>query len=589
MCALSIPLSAQPSVEPVHSAITVAENVSAETPASVRLLQRLDLERAPGVNLDDRLRLLPGFTLFRRTSSIAANPTTQGVSLRGIGSTGASRTLVLWDGIPLNSPYGGWIYWTRLAPEEVERIEVTRGASTSLFGDKAMGGSLNILTRTEPHLTASLSGGNYSTAEAALSAAHKLSDRWSLSGHGRAFTTDGYYIVPASQRGPIDTPAGVRFTGGALRADYTTQRDRLWLRADLLVEDRANGTVLQRNSTSLGTVAANYARDRFSVLAFHSREEYRASFSSIGTGRQTERLTQIQSVPADATGSAAFYSARFVTVGGDSSHAVGRTQGGLFAQSNFSWKAVRVFAGLRQQWTSNEHFLAPSAGITYGLKQWRLRTSGYRSFRAPTPNELFRDFRQGNSLTLANPNLQSETLIGVEAGADYVSERTRISLTAYRNRLDNLITNVTLSSTAQLITRQRRNAVQALSRGVELDARRHVGPITAELSYLLVDSRFQTGERLPQVARHQGSAQLTWRRFSAGLRTTSYQFEDDRNAFLLPGYLVWHATASQPLPHRLTLSVSIENALNHTVIAGYSPTPLTGAPRLVRAGLRWSQ
>ena len=65
---------------------------------------------------------------------------------RGLGSSGASRTLLLWDGIPVNSPFGGWIYWTRLAPEDVERIEMSRGASTSVFGDRAMGGTINIFS-----------------------------------------------------------------------------------------------------------------------------------------------------------------------------------------------------------------------------------------------------------------------------------------------------------------------------------------------------------------------------------------------------------------------------------------------------------
>ena len=44
------------------------------------------------------------------------------MSLRGLGSTGASRSLVLWDGVPLNSPFGGWVYWTRIAPDELERV-----------------------------------------------------------------------------------------------------------------------------------------------------------------------------------------------------------------------------------------------------------------------------------------------------------------------------------------------------------------------------------------------------------------------------------------------------------------------------------
>ena len=105
------------------------------------------LQQSPGTNLDDRLRDVPGFSLFRRSSSLAANPTTQGISLRGIGSSGASRTLVLWDGIPANDPFGGWVYWTQFVPDEIARAEISRGAATSIFGDRAMSGAIGIFSR----------------------------------------------------------------------------------------------------------------------------------------------------------------------------------------------------------------------------------------------------------------------------------------------------------------------------------------------------------------------------------------------------------------------------------------------------------
>jgi outer membrane receptor for Fe3+-dicitrate len=73
-----------------------------------------DLARSPALVIDDQLRRVPGFSLFRRSSSLYSHPTAQGVSLRGIGPSGASRSLVLWNGIPLNDPYGNWIYFNRL-------------------------------------------------------------------------------------------------------------------------------------------------------------------------------------------------------------------------------------------------------------------------------------------------------------------------------------------------------------------------------------------------------------------------------------------------------------------------------------------
>src|SRR5947209_7892095 len=97
---------------PLTTTVTVVGSLTSESPGSISVIDQKQLQTIPGNNLDDRLRQVPGFSLFRRSSSIVANPTTQGVSLRATGSSGASRTLVLWDGIPVNDPFGAGVYWT---------------------------------------------------------------------------------------------------------------------------------------------------------------------------------------------------------------------------------------------------------------------------------------------------------------------------------------------------------------------------------------------------------------------------------------------------------------------------------------------
>ncbi len=605
--------------EPVRTSITVAEQMEAEAPAPPQVLPRTDVARLPGVNLDDRLRLVPGFSLFRRTSSLAANPTTQGVSLRGLGSTGASRSLVLWDGIPLNSPFGGWVYWTRVAPELVERVEVSRSAATSVFGDRAMGGTLSFWN-PEPAARwygFGYEGGNRNTHELSGRAAGRMKGRWAASTAGRVFTTDGWMIVPENVAGAVDRPATVRFANGVGRVDWIGTIDRVWMRFDLHSEERGNGTQLQRNSTSLGTLAANYARTfgpnwALSGLAFHNREEYRASFSAIAAGRQTEQLTSRQSVPAEGTGGAAFVrrsgTGWNLLAGGDYHRAEGysretlfpagrrmgggvQTQYGTFLQGDGKTGWARWYAGLRRHDTGNGVFWSPSGGVAGGAKNLRVYASANRAFRAPTLNELFREFRAGNAVTLANPNLRPETLWGVETGASYRQERWRTSISAFHNEMGGLIVNVTRSATPSLITRQRDNAGAARVRGLEGSAEWQRGPWRVDLSYLLADSRFASGLRIPQVPHHQGNVTLTWQRggslWSGGLRASSLQFEDDLNRFPLAGFAVWHVTGRQRLVGPLSAAFTVENAFNREIIAGFTPAPLLGTPRLVRAGIRW--
>lgn len=604
---------------PLETSITVTAAVSAEAPASVTLLDKTRSEALAGVNLDDRLRMVPGFTLFRRTSSLTANPTTQGVSLRGLGSTGASRTLLLWDGAPANSPFGGWIYWTRLDPELIDRIEVARGAPVSVFGDKSMGGTIALFSREPGARTAWLGyeGGNAGTHQLSGGAETRLAPRWAAGASLRALHTDGFFVVPEESRGPVDTHAAVRFAAGALRASYNDGSRRIFLRGDALAEERANGTLLTGNSTGAGALAANWwqqaGRGAINVLTWHAREEYRATFSSIGAGRQTERLTSRQSVPADATGGALLWQragARWsLTAGGDAMRAWGesretlfpagsrtgggsQTQHGLFAQASAAAGPLRLFAGLRRHDPGRGAALwMPSAGAAAGGERWRARISAYRALRAPTLNELYREFRVGNSVTLANPALGPESLRGVEAGWDYAAGMWRLSVTAFHNRLGDLIANVTRSVTPQLITRQRDNAGEARVRGAEALARWRRGAAFAEAAWLLSDARFAAGERIPQTPRHQGSFLAGWQRggtaVAAGLRASASQFEDDRNLFLLPGFAVWQATARQRVHDGVEIHAGIENAANRRVIAGFSPAPLLASPRLWRLGLRW--
>jgi outer membrane receptor protein involved in Fe transport len=604
--------------EPIRTSITVVEQVETEAPALITVLGPTEVRQQPGVNVDDRLRAIPGFTLFRRTSSIAANPTTQGVSLRGLGSSGASRSLVLWDGIPVNDPFGGWVYWTRISPEEVDRVELSRGAATSVFGDRAMSGAISLFSQDpEPlRLTAAYEAGNKNTHVLTGGMSH-LWQNFGVSALVRAFTTDGYYVVREDRRGAADTRAGVRFVSGVTRLDYLGAKDRMFVKLDILAEERANGTVLTANSTGLGTLAGHYTRtlssDTISVLGYHTRQQYRASFSAVSADRNTERITFLQTVPAEAVGGAALWRHRGsvynLLAGADAQRVEGTStdvlvptgirvgggsqlQHGTFVQLDAGSPSARVFVGARHQFTGQDNrFFSPSGGFTVGRRLLRARGSVYRAFRAPTLNELFRDFRVGNAETRANAFLRPETLFGAELGADMVGENARLGVSLYRNQIDNVITNVTLSSTPALIVRQRQNAAAALTRGIDAQAEYRRGPWRFDLGYLFADSRFTSGERIPQVPKHAANAQLTYAAdntlVSGGLRSFGLQFEDDRNQFILPGFATLQLSARQRLKRSLWATLAIENLLDREFLTGFSPTPLIGAPLLWRAGLRW--
>src|SRR5688500_12954438 len=118
----------------VESLTVTAIPRSEQTPAAVTPLSRQALETTPAATLDDALRSVPVFSLFRRSSSRVANPTTQGVTLRGLAASGSSRALVLEDRIPLNDPVGGWVYWNRIPSAALQEASVSRGAAGDTHG-----------------------------------------------------------------------------------------------------------------------------------------------------------------------------------------------------------------------------------------------------------------------------------------------------------------------------------------------------------------------------------------------------------------------------------------------------------------------
>src|SRR6185503_4749013 len=97
-----------------------------------------EIATAGALTIDDVLRQVPGFSLFRRSGGLTTNPTAQGVSLRGVGANGASRALVLLDGVPLNSPFGGWVYWNRVPSVNIENVSIQNGGISSLYGSGAL-------------------------------------------------------------------------------------------------------------------------------------------------------------------------------------------------------------------------------------------------------------------------------------------------------------------------------------------------------------------------------------------------------------------------------------------------------------------
>jgi outer membrane receptor protein involved in Fe transport len=604
-----------------------------DTPASVVVITRQALATSAASTIDDALRQVPGFTLFRRTGSRSANPTSQGVSLRGIGASGASRALVLDDGIPLNDPFGGWVYWGRVPRLGIEQVEIVRGGASDLYGSGAMGGVVQFIRRGAGDDAAfEASGGNEGTGTASLFAAIRSGD-WSGTLDAGWFATSGYVLVQPSQRGTVDIDADVR--NSAL--DGTLRRSGTFLRLSRYTESRNNGTPLQINDTAIRQIAAGtdarVGSGSLLLRGYDTWQDYHQTFTAIAADRNSERLTVDQRVPSTGKGGSAEWvsaiGSHVIVAGADAREVSGASEELGYAVTG---KVTPSRVAGRQQtvasYVEDVITLTPRVTLSGGLRfdSWKnldaernglpladrsddawsprltvlLRASdaltvtaaAYRAFRAPTLNELYRNFRVGNVQTLANESLGAETVNAFELGA----RSGPVRLTLYSMATGNTIANVTLSSTPALITRQRKNLGSSRSRGAELEADKlFARRWRLSAGYLFSDATVTTGDlagkRLPQVPRNTATMQMSFvaPRGSAGVqaRWSSMQFDDDLNQFALRSYAVADLFASVPIGRGLEASLAVENVSNRRVEVSATPVISLGTPRTVRAGIHY--
>jgi outer membrane receptor protein involved in Fe transport len=559
----------------------------ADTPSSVVVIHEDALAATAALTVDDALRQVPGFSLFRRSGSRTANPTSQGVSLRGVGASGASRALVLDDGIPVNDPFGGWVYWSRIPRAAIDRVEVLRGGASDLYGNAAMAGVVQFFRRPATDtVVADISSGSQESHDASLFAATSKG-AWRGSIAADLFTTAGYIIVDPDQRGAVDRNADSRHTDveGTIERKFE-ESGRAFFRFAHFAEERNNGTPLQVNDTSMRQFAGGADFGGFSVRAYDLDERYHQTFSAISANRATERLTADQRTPSHGFGGSAQYAHRLndrvVVLSGVEDHHVSTT--GAKQQTTAGYVEGIVAVNGRTSAT---------AGLRYDNTGWSPRlsvlwkandrlaftASAYQAFRRPTLNELTRPFRVGNVLTLANPDLQPERLHAFELGA----RSGPVRLVLFSMTTDDVIANVTRSTTPILITRQRDNAGFSRSRGAEVEAAfRYV-----TFGYLFADAKLDTGKHTPQVPRQQATMQLTYRRAAVQARWSTMQFDDDLNQFPLRSYFAVDAFASHAIHAGLDATFAIENVFDSRIETAATPVITLGQPRTWRVGLRY--
>ena len=460
--------------------------------------------------VENILRDVPGLQQFRRSDARSANPTSQGVTLRGLGGNASSRALLILDGVPQADPFGGWVAWPGYDALALKSARITRGGGSGAEGQGAIAGTIELFSDNVGDLVAlGAAYGSRNSVDADLLLGRELG-QGQLTISASYARGDGFIPIVEGQRGSVDRPAEYEQAGLAVRF-VAPLSDRTELQANVraFTDDRERGFAFSENHNDGADASLRLVNRgsgwQWSALSYVQIRNFDVSFGGVASDRNAvSRVFEQYNVPSTGLG------ARFevrppvgdaieLRIGGDWRRTEGETRENFFFAANDRPRRSRLAGGSTATyggfveasvqasdallltgggrvdfWSidggfrreielispfpgairTDEQFAKRSGseftgrgGFAYDLTgALTLRGAAYLGWRLPTLNELFRPFRVGDDATAANELLEPERVKGAELGLDWNRGPMTVGVTAFYNQLDNAIANVTLAT-----------------------------------------------------------------------------------------------------------------------------------------------
>ncbi len=554
------PAAAQDRLEPmVITATRILQPLSAVSARAI-VISSEAVRLTPAHATDDLLRQVPGINM-KGTASNVVNPVLQTVSLMGFG---ARQTLVLWDGVPLSDGSGGHITWSKVPPNMIERVEVIRGGNSSLYGSGAMGGVINVITRSPAKRSAEV---DVSYASQHTKRLHGyVSDTFKdLLGVGLGYhyyETGGYQWLPSEVRGPVDKNAWAKNWNLNLKLNSAERADTDWfLRGNLFHDNRNHGLDQWFDSRDHLELAGGLERPlgggRLHGTAFLGKYDLDSTNAAVNASRTSQSVSIHNYIPyLDAGGNLQFSgelpgTQSTYVFGVDTRHINYRNNEDQFAgglnTGSVSQGGKQINLGAFNAWSLSPTeawtldpsvridywetfnafqaavdgsvsglpgkqfvFLSPRFGARYqATEEMAVRGAAYRAFVAPNPEQLWRTARPAGIFWEPNPKLGPEKLnIGGEIGFDWKPSPFGLHWTGFWNEISDALVRVFSTPTRF----QTQNLGNIRNRGFVAESSvRPLDKLDASLSYTFVDSIVTRnpantsieGKMPPETPRHQ--------------------------------------------------------------------------------------
>ena len=599
-------------LEPVVVTATKTPQRLKDTPVITNLITRSEIEATGAENIGEVLEHTAGIIIHRDGHG-------DGVQLQGLDS---EYVLILVDGEPQVGRIAGKLDMARLTVENVERIEIVKGATASLFGNAALGGVINIITRkaTSPFsVQVSQSFEQNSTLDSRGTVElqrDKLNALLTLSRNRRSpidldtsdltTTIDGYSNLTGSARTEYQlTPA----TNLVVSGQYFTQDQEGISENGPIAFDRLGDIENFIGSVGIEHEFGERTRGVPATLLTGKLYATRYDDESSVINRETREISSgnlnIQDmVKGEVQFDTTLWEKHQLTLGGEviaenlQSQRISAGErdiltNSLFIQNEFrpiSAFALVIGGRLDNHSEFGAHFSPKLSSLYRMTDNFRVRASYGQGFRAPDFKNLYLDFTNVTSgyQVLGNPNLQPESSHSWNLGLEYqVSDDVLGRIHIYRNDLQDLIEAERVGQSAAGGSKfEYQNISKAFTEGFDVEAViGSIGGFTSTVGYAyLRGADKETGLQLLNRSTHSGTLKLAYLHANSGLQAdlrgryaSRWGFFDDGDKVLepeefAPSYWVWNIRVSKTLYKMFKASIGCNNIFDFKIPTFYTLT-----------------
>jgi outer membrane receptor protein involved in Fe transport len=548
-------------LDPLVISATRTERTVSDLPVSSTVLDQRQIEQSPAILVDDVLREVPTLNLQLLPSTMQ-HPTASNPSMRGLGD---GRALFLVDGVPLNDPFFGYVDFNRIPKENIQRVEIVRGASSSLWGGFAEGGLVNIFTKPidASRTVLTTMGGSDATFRTDLSATQRIDDRLGIGLDVNYFSTEGF--VSAQNPLPYSRATSSTVANVQLRTTYQTSDFEGFIRGNFFDSGQNLRTKLTSDTSKIASVATGGswfldAQDMIHGSVFFMNQIASSQGSDADPNAPgTEFISNLHSTPSSDIGGSLQWtrtddrgSLPLLTAGIDLRNIVGSDRqqlidptgglynvtlknaggqqffAGVFGEADYRpVKAWEILPSIRVDYVLNYAASernnvpgAPVADINFDDKDFiqvnpklatkyqlsdplAIRASVYRGFKYPTIDQLYRTFSATGFSIIPNNQLDPEVLWGGEMGLDLNQGRFHGQFNVFYNIVKDQL-NYVVASFFPVFTLQPTNIGELRSQGAELMGDLQItDTLSAGLSYSYTDAKIASYPLDPSIEGNQ--------------------------------------------------------------------------------------